>query len=56
MPKYTIREIYTKADVWYDVEANDEDEAIQKVRQSNEPDDEEEGWDKFVEVEESEDK
>ena len=54
MPKYTVRETYTKADVWYDVEANSEDEAIQKVRQLNEPDDEETGWDKFVEAEEGE--
>tara|TARA_X000001382_G_scaffold105538_1_gene80747 strand:- start:231 stop:398 length:168 start_codon:yes stop_codon:yes gene_type:complete len=54
MPKYTVRETYTKADVWYDVEANSKDEAIQKVRQLNEPDDEETGWDKFVEAEESE--
>jgi hypothetical protein len=51
MPKYTVREIYTKADVWYEVEAKNEDEAIQKIRQSNEPDDEETGWDKLTEVE-----
>jgi len=57
MPKYTVREIYTKADVWYEVEAKNEDEAIQKIRQTNEPDDEETGWDKLTEVElESEDK
>ena len=30
MPKYTVRETYTKADVWYDVEANSEDEATKK--------------------------
>ena len=54
MPKYTVRETYTKSDVWYDVEANNQDEAIQKVRQSNKPDDEETGWDKFFQAEESE--
>ena len=28
MPKYTVREIYTKSDVWYDVKAKNEEEAI----------------------------
>ena len=55
MKKYTVREIYTQADVWYEVEANSEDEAIEKIRQSNiEPDDQENGFDKFTEVEEVE--
>ena len=55
MPKYTVREIYTKSYVWYDVEAKNKDEALQKIQQLNEPDDEEYGFDTYREVEESED-
>jgi len=54
MPKYTVREIYTKSDVWYDVKAKNEEEAIKKIQQLNEPDDEEYGFDTFREAEESE--
>jgi len=55
MPKYTIRQTYTKSDVWFDVKAKNEDEAIKKIHSSNTPcDDEEFGWDTFTEAEESE--
>ena len=31
MKKYTVRQTYTKADVWFDIEAKNEDEAIEKM-------------------------
>ena len=53
MKKYTVRQTYTKADVWFDIEAKNEDEAIEKMIASNKPcDDEEIGWDTFTEAEE----
>ena len=53
MKKYTVRQTYTKADVWFDIEANSEDEAIEKMIASSKPcDDEEIGWDTFTEAEE----
>lgn len=57
MPKYTVRQTYTKTDVWFDVEANSKDEAIEKIHapETYIPcDDEEFGFDTFTEVEESE--
>ena len=30
MKKYTVRQTYTKTDVWFDVKAKNEDEAIKK--------------------------
>ena len=55
MKKYTVRQTYTKSDVWFDVEANSENEAIEKIHSSNiSCDDEEFGWDTYTEAEESE--
>ena len=55
MKKYTVRQTYTKTDVWFDVEANSQDEAIKKIHSSSVScDDEEFGWDTFTEAEESE--
>jgi len=55
MPKYTVRQTYTKADVWFDIEANSEEEAIEKMIASNKPcDDEEFGIDTFTEAQEIE--
>ena len=54
MKTYTVRETYTKSDVWYNVKAKNEEEAIKKIQQLNKPDDEEYGLDTFTEAEESE--
>ena len=55
MKKYTVRQTYTKTDVWFDVEANSKDEAIKKIHSSSVScDDEEFGFDTFTEAEESE--